>query len=250
MNYKNRAFFIFFGIVFYFIFAVPLQAMDVSSEIININQEQRIVFVDLGNDVLSVGDIMSVEGLEHPVYLEVIQVSDAVSKLRVSKVKKFFSNASELDSLTIGMKVTRILAIQEPRHSPAIEPPVVAVAAETAAPQAVSSNNLPGLDSQAFVKPDISKESIQSIVDRMNTMADANVKLSSALAQCQAAEGDSEKLCANNEDLKKQVEESNSRLVEVAQDRDKYKKQAVDLLAKINDLKSRLDRLGSLIGEH
>ena len=247
MNNKIKPILVFFIFVSCFLSSLPLQADNVSAEIININPDQKIIFVDLGRDVLSIGDVMSVDGEDHPIYLEVEETSDAVSKLRISKNDKYYSNVSEFDNVTIGMKVTRISAVGEQQHSPAISSPT---AAATLTPPPVVSQNLPAIDAQAFVKPDLSKESIQSIVDRMNTMVDGNVKLSNALAQCQADLGDSQKLVASNEDLKKQIDGLNSKFSNAELERDKYKKQAEDLLARIGDLKARLDHLDSIIGEH
>lgn len=248
MNKKNGLIFGFIILIYCFLSACPLHAEKVSAEIINIDQDQKIIFVDLGRDVLSVGDVMSVDGVDHPIYLEVEETSDAVSKLRTSKNEKFYSNPSELDNVTIGMKVTRVLTTQEQQLPASPQVPVGAV--PTTAPTQPIANNLPMVDAQAFVKPDLAKESIQSIVDRMNTMVDGNIKLSNALSQCQADLGDSQKLNAANADLKKQIDEAASQITAAESDRDKYKKQADDLLARISELKARLDHLDSIIGEH
>jgi len=241
--------------LFFLFFAPLLHAEDITAEIININQDQKIIFVDLGRDVLNIGDIMSVEGTDHPVYLEVLETSDAVSKLRISKKDKFHSKTSDLDSVTIGMKVTRVATEGVEPHpvaadsSPASSgiPPQAALphVAEAAAP-----NNLPFIDQQAFVKPDITKESFQSLDERMNKMVDSNIKLLDALSRCQSAQGEGQKLVAINDELKKQLDESNAKFVSVVIERDKYKKQAEDLEAKVNDLKGRFDRLDSVIEEH
>ena len=81
-------------------------------------------------------------------------------------------------------------------------------------------------------------------------MVDVNLKLSNTLSQCQADLGESQKMVAANEDLKKQINDLNAQYTAALLDRDKYKKQADDLLAKISSLKARLDHLDSIIGGH
>jgi hypothetical protein len=251
---KPNLIFVPFFFLFFLFQAAVLSAEDITAEIININQDQKIVFVDLGRDVLSVGDIMSVEGVDHPVYLEVLETSDAVSKLRISKKEKFHSKTSDLDMVTIGMKVTRIASQGvEPHAAPADSsgsptPPVQASSQQGT--QASVPNNVSFIDQQAFVKPDISKESFQSLDERMNKMVGSNIKLLDALSRCQSAQGESQKLVAINDELKKQLDESNSKFVSAVIERDKYKKQAEDLQTKVNDLKARFDRLDSVIEEH
>ena len=227
-----------------FISYLPIKgfpAEGVSSEIININVDQRVVFIDIGNDVLSAGDVLKVEGSDHPIYLEVVEATDTVSKLRASKNEKYYSDASEIDSLTIGMKVTRVLSTKE-------EHATTQASVQSSDQSTPSATTIAALDPQVFVKPDITKESIQGIIDRMSKMADANVKLSSALAQCQAAEGESEKQNAGNIDLKKQLDDINAKLLAMTDERDKYKKQSEDLNLKLDSLKKHLDHLDSILG--
>ena len=251
MENKVPKIFEFFILSLLFLFPRPVQAQGVSAEIININTDRKIIFIDLGRDALNVGDVMSVDGEDHPVYLEVLETSDAVSKLRISKNVKYYSNLSEFDNVAIGMHVTRVASTQVGQEPVLSNPPVAtAMTATAAAPVAGGAAVLPTVDTQAFVKPDLAHESIQSIVDRMNTMVDGNVKLSNALAQCQADLGESQKLVSGSDDLKKQLDELNSRYSDAILDRDKYKKQTEDLLAKISALKTRLDHLDALIGEH
>ena len=238
-------------VLFFCVFpVVESQAADVSGEVININLDQKVIFVDLGSDLLKVGDVMSVDGEDHPVYLEVLETSDAVSKLRISKNQKYYSNPSELDNVTIGMKLTRIASTVDNAHPVHDLLPAPLGGGSVAQTIPVAAPSLPSVDPAAFVKPDLAKESIQSIVDRMNTMVDGNVRLSNALQQCQSDLGESQKLVAGNDDLKKQIDELNAKYSDAVLDRDKYKKQAEDLLAKINELKTRLSHLDSIIGEH
>ena len=245
MNNKNCSI---IGFLFlYFISIAALHAEAVSAEIININHDQKIIFVDLGRDVLSIGDVMNVDGADHPIYLEVLETSDAVSKLRISKNEKYYSNVSEFDGVTVGMKVIRIFAAGDHGHQPSL---VSAGPAPVPVALPLPVKNMPAIDPQAFVKPDLSKESIQSIVDRMDKMVDVNLKLSNTLSQCQADLGESQKMVAANEDLKKQINDLNAQYTAALLDRDKYKKQADDLLAKISSLKARLDHLDSIIGGH
>ena len=252
---KNNLGLTLFAFLFFLFYASFSPADDIYAEVINIDQNQKIVFIDLGRDVLAVGDVMSVNGADHPVYLEVLETSDAVSKLRISRKGKFHSKTSDIDNLTVGMKVTRVLSASvEPPHAVAPEAQETSPTpsqALTPQPAPAVINNLPAsIDAQAFVKPDISKESFQSLDERLNKMVNSNIKLLDALSQCQAAGSSSQKLTAINEELKKQLDELNSKFIAMDIDRDKYKKQAEDLLGKLNELKGRLDRLDSVIGEH
>ena len=257
MTNKNNPILFLFAFLFFFFYVSLLPAEDISAEIINIDQNQKIVFIDIGRDVLAVGDVMSVNGADHPVYLEVLQVSDAVSKLRVSKKEKFHSKTSDLDSLTVGMKAVRVFSVGAQPHVVAPEAqetspitPVPPAGAPAHVPEAAAANTPPSIDAEAFVKPDISKESFQSLDARLNKMVDNNIKLLDALSQCQAAGGGAQKLTAVNEELKKQLDELNAKYVTMVLEKDKYKKQGEDLLGKLNELKGRLDRLDSVIGEH
>ena len=226
-------------------------AEEVVAEIININQDQKIVFIDVGRDALAVGDVMYVSGAGHPIYLDVVEVSDVVSKLGLTKNKKFRLPNDNLDDLAIGMKVTRIVSASNAPVAQATLPSVVSASdVASGVPSSVSPIVMPVIDPQLLVKPDITKESIQSLNERIDKMVDINVKLFNALTQCQASQADFQRIIIANTDLKRQLDEANAKTAGAIMDSDKSKKQAEELTNKINALKQRLDHLNTLIQEN
>jgi len=88
--------------LFFFLFCTPLFADD-NGQIININQNYQIAFTDLGNRILSPGDIVKVTlGPDEFVYLQVIESSAILSKLGVSKTQGFSTNLNDFQRLAVG----------------------------------------------------------------------------------------------------------------------------------------------------
>lgn len=231
--------------------SIHAQAAEVSAEIININPTQKVFFVDVGKDVFSLGDIVIVNNIAEPVYLEVIETSAGISQLAFSSNAAFRSLTDSLENVSIGMSVTRVY-VNPSTHNKGIDQLTITEQGLIPQLQQMPSTvavTVPTIAMQPVDKTDITKESIESLGIKMDKMAENNARLVNALAQCQAGQADVQKINTTNALLKKQVDESTVKFEVLIAERDKYKKMADERNTKILELKERLNHLNSTIQE-
>jgi len=88
-------------------FSQPFEV--ISGEIINVNYQYNIAFCDIGEQYISVGDIVEVQTKSgNEIFLQVVNVSPVLSKLIPAKSKRYRTNSSDFEEVTIGNVVQKI----------------------------------------------------------------------------------------------------------------------------------------------
>jgi len=101
----------------FFIVCGPLFADD-NGQIININQNYKIAFTDLGSRFLSQGDVVKIYlNTDEFLYLQVLESSAILSKLGPSKVEGFQTNLNNFQRIAVGNEVVKVNHTQEKKES-------------------------------------------------------------------------------------------------------------------------------------
>lgn len=148
-------------------------AQNINGEIINVNVSQNVAFIDLGKDSINMGDVFLVNTLNGDMYLDVVEVTAAVSKLTLSKNSIYKSKSVDLQSLNIGSQAKRVLTQNQSNVEAVAEPAKTLDLPE----------GMPHIDPQVLVKPNIANETIQGIDKHLDRMVESNVKLFNALTE-------------------------------------------------------------------
>ncbi len=100
-----------------------VNAQEVTGEIINVNYKENVAFIDLGKDSLNKGDVLSIEVETKPVYLEAVEVNDAVSKIAASTNASYPFDAVLFKDVMVGGHVKRVWVNKpaEPAAAPIAE---------------------------------------------------------------------------------------------------------------------------------
>jgi len=101
----------------------PSAQANTQGEIINISQQYKVAFIDIGNDSLSTGDVVEVSTNDNqPVYLQAVETNVGLSKLGFINTQEYRTDSSGFERIIVGNTVS-IVSRNSPgadRQDPAV----------------------------------------------------------------------------------------------------------------------------------
>ena len=102
-----------------FVLSAPVFA-EVRGEIINISQQYKVAFIDIGNEALAVGTIVEIQGnADTPIYLQVIEADTGLSKLGFVNSGEYKTDAANFEKIIVGNTVTIVSQNVQNAEAPA-----------------------------------------------------------------------------------------------------------------------------------
>jgi hypothetical protein len=102
---------LFFFLLFFVVcFPFRVCAKSVNAEIINLNHDYHVAFVDLGEGQIHPGDWVVVAVDEQSLFMEVDEVTSVLSRLIPSKEEPYVTDMNLFSQMSIGNPISRILS--------------------------------------------------------------------------------------------------------------------------------------------